>query len=96
MPQHKSAAKRVRQDAKRRLRNRYHKVRVRTMIKDLQAETDPTLAQEKLNAIKAKLDRLAGTISHKSTMALIRNTWYESRLRRGKTMSSQPSINGIR
>ena len=61
MPQHKSAAKRVRQDAKRRLRNRYHKVRVRTMIKDLQAETDPAAAAAKLNALKAQLDRLAGS-----------------------------------
>ena len=60
MPQHKSAAKRVRQDAKRRLRNRYQKVRVRTMIKDLRAETDPSEAATKLNAIKAHLDRLAG------------------------------------
>ena len=59
MPQHKSAAKRVRQDAKRRLRNRYQKVRVRTMIKDLREETDPAEAQAKLNAVKAQLDRLA-------------------------------------
>ena len=60
MPQHKSAAKRVRQDAKRRIRNRYQKVRVRTMIKDLEAETDPAAAEAKLNDIKAQLDRLAG------------------------------------
>lgn len=60
MPQHKSAAKRVRQDAKRRLRNRYQKVKVRTLIKDLEAETDPAAAQTKLNEIKAQLDRLAG------------------------------------
>ena len=60
MPQHKSAAKRVRQDAKRRIRNRYQKVRVRTMIKDLQSETDAAAAQAKLNEIKAQLDRLAG------------------------------------
>lgn len=59
MPQHKSAAKRVRQDAKRRLRNRYQKVRVRTLIKELQAETDPAEAASKLNEIKAQLDRLA-------------------------------------
>ncbi len=59
MPQHKSAAKRVRQDAKRRLRNRYQKGRVRTMIKDLQTETDPAAAATKLSEIKAKLDRLA-------------------------------------
>ena len=59
MPQHKSAAKRVRQDAKRRVRNRYQKVRVRTMIKDLRATTDPAEATTKLNAVKAHLDRLA-------------------------------------
>ena len=60
MPQHKSAAKRVRQDAKRRIRNRYQKVRVRTLIKDLEAETDPAVAEAKLNEVKAQLDRLAG------------------------------------
>ena len=60
MPQHKSAAKRVRQDAKRRLRNRYQKVRVRTLIKALEAETDAAAAQAKLDEIKAQLDRLAG------------------------------------
>lgn len=59
MPQHKSAAKRVRQDAKRRLRNRYQKVRVRTLIKDLRAETDPAAAATKLSTIQAQLDRLA-------------------------------------
>ena len=59
MPQHKSAATRVRQDAKRRLRNRFQKGRVRTMIKDLREETDPAAAQTKLNAVKAQLDRLA-------------------------------------
>ena len=60
MPQHKSAAKRVRQDAKRRLRNRFQKGRVRTMIKELQAETDASAARTQLNAIKARIDRLAG------------------------------------
>lgn len=60
MPQHKSAAKRVRQDAKRRIRNRYLKGRVRTLIKDLRAETDPAAAEAKLNEVKAQLDRLAG------------------------------------
>lgn len=60
MPQHKSAAKRVRQDAKRRLRNRYHRTQVRTMIKDLRENTPSREeAETKLNAIKAKLDRMA-------------------------------------
>lgn len=59
MPQHKSAAKRVRQDAKRRLANRYQKVRVRTLIKTLRETTDPAEAATQLNTIKAQLDRLA-------------------------------------
>ena len=61
MPQHKSAAKRVRQDAKRRIRNRYHKTRVRSLIKELQATTDKSEAEAKLNVVKAQLDRMAGT-----------------------------------
>lgn len=59
MPQHKSAVKRVRQSAKRRLRNRDHRAQVRTMIKDLQSTTAREEADTKLNAIKAKLDRMA-------------------------------------
>ena len=59
MPQHKSSAKRVRQDARRRARNRYHKTRVRTMMKALDAETSRTDAEAKLNEIKAYLDRMA-------------------------------------
>lgn len=59
MPQHKSAAKRVRQAAKRRLRNRYHHTRVRTMIRDLRETTSRDEADQKLNAVKAQLDRLA-------------------------------------
>jgi len=59
MPQHKSAAKRVRQTAKRRLRNRQHRARVRTMIKELQSLTAHAEAQAKLNEVKAILDRMA-------------------------------------
>lgn len=59
MPQHVSAAKRVRQDAKRRLRNRYHKVTVRSLVKDLRSTTDPAEAASKLHLAQAHLDRLA-------------------------------------
>lgn len=59
MPQHKSAEKRVRQNAKRRARNRYHKVRVRTMVKTLESMEDKTEATAFLNEVKAYLDRLA-------------------------------------
>lgn len=59
MPQHQSAAKRVRQDEKRRLRNRQHKISTRTLIKDLRATTDPAEAAEKLRVIQAQIDRMA-------------------------------------
>lgn len=60
MPQHKSAAKRVRQNEKRRRRNHSQKAHVRTLIKDLEATTDKEKAQQQLRAIKARLDRMAG------------------------------------
>lgn len=59
MPQHASAKKRVRQDAKRRLRNRYHRSRMRTMVKKLRASHDVSEADVLLNKVKAYLDRLA-------------------------------------
>ena len=59
MPQHKSAEKRVRQNAKRRARNRYHKVRMRTLVKQLEAMDDKEQATGALNEAKAYLDRLA-------------------------------------
>jgi small subunit ribosomal protein S20 len=59
MPQHKSAAKRVRQSAKRRERNRIHRSRMRTLIKKVQSESDKSRAEELLNETSAYLDRLA-------------------------------------
>lgn len=58
MPQHKSAAKRVRQNEKRRLRNRYHRARMRTMIKHLSETEEKATAEPLLRETKAYLDRL--------------------------------------
>lgn len=59
MPQHKSAEKRVRQDAKRRLRNRYKKVALRQAIKAVRtAETKEELI-EKSREAQRLLDRYA-------------------------------------
>ncbi len=70
MPQHKSAAKRVRQNERRRLRNRYHRSRIRTMMKALRSTTDQGQATTQLNAVKAYLDRLATKgVVHKNTAA---------------------------
>ena len=59
MPQHKSAAKRVRQNATRREQNRVHRSKMRTMIKTLRATDDPDAARNMLSDVKALLDRLA-------------------------------------
>lgn len=59
MPQHKSAEKRVRQNEKRRARNRYQKVRMRTLVKQLEATDDKAEAETLLNEVKGQLDRLA-------------------------------------
>lgn len=59
MPQHKSAAKRVRQSETRRLRNRLHKSRLRTMIKKLEGLESADEARTLLNNVKGQLDRLA-------------------------------------
>jgi small subunit ribosomal protein S20 len=70
MPQHKSAEKRVRQNAKRREHNRYHRSRLRTMIKKLQATENKEEAVPLLNDVKAYLDRLATKgIIHKNKAA---------------------------
>ena len=70
MPQHKSAAKRVRQNEKRRVRNRYQRSRMRTMIKKLRLTEDAEQARAQLNDLKALLDRLATKrIIHKNKAA---------------------------
>lgn len=70
MPQHKSAAKRVRQNAKRRASNRYHRSRMRTLIKKLRETEDQDHAQALLNDTKAYLDHLAAKgIIHKNKAA---------------------------
>ena len=70
MPQHKSAAKRVRQNAKRRDENRYHRSRMRSLMKKLRQTEDQEQAQLLLNDVKSCLDRLATKkIIHKNKAA---------------------------
>lgn len=58
MPQHKSAAKRARQSETRRLRNRIHRSRMRSMMTTLRETKDPVEAQAQLRETKAYLDRM--------------------------------------
>lgn len=59
MANHKSSKKRVRQDAKKRLRNRYYKKSTRTAIKKLRAMTDKAEAEKFLPKVVSMIDRLA-------------------------------------
>ncbi len=79
MPQHKSAAKRVRQTLRRTEQNRMHRSRMRTLIKQLSTEKDKEKALALLPVVKAYLDRLATKrILNKSKAA-----HYKSRLEKG-------------
>jgi len=59
MPQHASAVKRVRQNAVRRLRNREHRSRMRTMVKKILQTDDLSTAHALYPQTQAYIDRLA-------------------------------------
>lgn len=70
MPQHQSAEKRIRQNEKRRKRNKSRKSNVRTKIKELKALDDQDAAEDLLNDVKGDLDRLAAKgVIHKNRAA---------------------------
>ena len=70
MPQHQSAAKRVRQSERRKLRNRNQRSKMRTLVKRLEGEKDKEKATALLSQAKAILDRLATkNIIHKNKAA---------------------------
>jgi small subunit ribosomal protein S20 len=59
MANHKSALKRVRQDAKKRLHNRYYKKSARTSIKNLREMTEKKDAETFLPKVISMIDKLA-------------------------------------
>ena len=59
MAHHRSALKRIRQNAKRRLQNRYYKKSARTAIKNLRDLKDKVKAGEFLPKVVSMIDRLA-------------------------------------
>ena len=59
MANHKSAKKRVRQDAKKRLHNRYYKKSTRTAIANLRKLEDANEAKAFLPKVVSMIDRLA-------------------------------------
>lgn len=68
MAHHKSAKKRVRQDSKKRLRNRYYKKSTRSAIKKLKSMTDKEEAEKFLPKVQKMVDKLAK-----------KNTWHKNK-----------------
>ena len=70
MANHKSALKRIRANAAKRLRNRYQAKTTRTFIKRLRAAEDKKSGQEMLPKVISMLDRLAKkNVIHKNKAA---------------------------
>ncbi len=69
MAQHKSSKKRIVQDARIRLRNRYYKKAARTAIQKLRGMSDKKEAQEFLPKVVSMIDRLAK-----------KNTWHKNKV----------------
>ncbi len=59
MAHHKSAKKRIRQDERKRLHNRYYKKSTRTAIRKLRDLEDRTEAEKQLPKLFSMIDRLA-------------------------------------
>ncbi|MBK8043488.1 MAG: 30S ribosomal protein S20 [Haliscomenobacter sp.] len=68
MANHKSAEKRIRQTAKRRIANRYYKKTARTTIQKFRALTDKTEAEQLLPKLVSMIDKLAKS-----------NTWHPNK-----------------
>ena len=58
MANHKSAKKRIRQDQKKRIQNRYYKKSTRTAIKNLRDLTDKAEAEKFLPKVISMIDKL--------------------------------------
>ncbi len=68
MAHHASSKKRIRQDAKKRLANRYNKKTTRNLMRKLRATTDKTEATTMLPTVISQIDRLAK-----------RGTWHKNK-----------------
>ena len=70
MAHHKSAKKRIRQSETRRVRNRYKKTSMRTLVKRLRATSDKKEAEKMLPIVVSTIDKVAkSNIIHKNTAA---------------------------
>ena len=74
MANHKSSLKRIRQEQKRRLHNRYYAKTMRNAVRKLRATTDKEAAVELYPSIQKALDKLAKiNIIHKNKAANLKS-----------------------
>lgn len=74
MANHKSALKRIRQNEKRRLRNRYSFKTTRNAIRELRRNTDAEAVTKSLPGVCAKIDKLVKKhIIHKNKAANLKS-----------------------
>lgn len=74
MANHKSALKRIRQNAVKRDRNKYYHKSARTAIKNLRSEEDKTVAEGNFPKISSMIDKLAKrNIIHKNKAANLKS-----------------------
>ena len=83
MANHQSSKKRMRQEAKRRLHNRYYKKTTRTAIRSLREVTDKAEAEKFFPKVVSMIDRLAK-----------RGTWHQNKAANLKSRLAR-HINGL-
>ena len=83
MANHKSSKKRIRQEAKTRIRNRYYKKSARTAIRKLREMEDKAEATKLLPKVISMIDKLAK-----------KNTWHKNKASnlKGKLMRKVASL----
>ncbi len=74
MANHKSALKRIRQNEKRRVQNKYYAKTARNAIKELRSQTDKEEAVKSYPSVASMIDRLAKkNIIHKNKAANLKS-----------------------
>ncbi len=75
MPNHKSAVKRVKQNRKRKIHNKYYAKTMRNAVKKLRNTTDKQEAEKKLPEVTAMVDKMAKkNIIHKNKAANLKSS----------------------
>ena len=75
MANHKSAIKRIRQNAAKRIHNRFYHKSARNAVKELRGSTDKKAANEMLPKVSSMLDKLAKrNIIHKNKAANLKSS----------------------